>query len=103
MVPSSYYVLLSAFVFSVGLYGVLTRTNAVVILMCVELMLNAGNLNLIAFAAHHGGVAGIAGQTFALFVLAVAAAEVALGLGIFILVYRRHGTVDVRKPRLMRW
>ncbi|MGK2230002.1 MAG: NADH:ubiquinone oxidoreductase subunit K [Methanobacteriota archaeon] len=103
MLPSSYYVFLSAFVFSVGLYGVLTRTNAVVILMCVELMLNAGNLNLIAFAAHHGGVAGIAGQTFTLFVLAVAAAEVAVGLGIFILVYRRYGTVDVRKPRLMRW
>jgi len=100
MVPSSYYVLLSAFVFCVGLYGVLTRSNAVVILMCVELMLNAGNLNLIAFAAVHQDISG---QVFALFALAVAAAEVAVGLGILILVYREYGTVDVRKPRLMRW
>jgi NADH-quinone oxidoreductase subunit K len=100
MVPSSYYVLLSAFVFCVGLYGVLTRTNAIVILMCVELMLNAGNLNLVAFSAHLGEVAG---QVFVLFALAVAAAEVAVGLGVIILVYRQHGTVDVTKPRIMRW
>jgi NADH-quinone oxidoreductase subunit K len=100
MVPSSYYVLLSSFVFVVGLYGVLTRTNAVVILMCIELMLNAGNLNLVAFSAHVGDIAG---QVFVLFALAVAAAEVAVGLGIFILVYRQQGNVDVRKPRLMRW
>lgn len=100
MLPSSYYVALSAFVFCVGLYGVLTRSNAVVILMCVELMLNAGNLNLIAFSAHLGDVSG---QVFVLFALAVAAAEVAVGLGIFILMYREHGSVDIRKPRLMRW
>jgi len=100
MVPTSYYVLLSAFVFAVGIYGVLTRDNAVVILMCVELMLNAGNLNLIAFSASFGDVAG---QAFVLFALAVAAAEVAVGLGILLLVYREHGTVNIRKPSFMRW
>jgi NADH-quinone oxidoreductase subunit K len=100
MVPTSYYVLLSAFVFAVGMYGVLTRDNAVVILMCVELMLNAGNLNLVAFGVMFGDVAG---QAFVLFALAVAAAEVAVGLGIILLVYREHGTVDVRKPSFMRW
>lgn len=100
MVPTSYYVLLSAFVFAVGLYGVLTRENAVVILMCVELMLNAANINLIAFAAGFGDVVG---QAFVLFVLAVAAAEVAIGLGILLLMYREYGTVNIRKPRFMRW
>lgn len=100
MVPASYYVLLSAAVFAVGLYGVLTRSNAVVILMCVELMLNAANLNLVAFAAQFGDVTG---QVFTLFALSIAAAEVAVGLGIFILVYREYGTVDVTMPRGMRW
>jgi NADH:ubiquinone oxidoreductase subunit K len=100
VVPTSYYLLLSAFVFSVGLYGVLTRENAIVIVMCVELMLNAGNVNLIAFAAATGDVAG---QAFVLFALAVAAAEVAVGLGILLVLYRRYGTVNVKKPSFMRW
>ena len=100
MIPTSYYLLLSAFVFSVGLYGVLTRENAIVIVMCVELMLNAGNINLIAFAAATGDVAG---QAFVLFALAVAAAEVAVGLGILLVLYRRYGTVNVKKPSFMRW
>ncbi len=100
MVPPSYYVLLSALIFAIGLYGVLTRRNAVVILMCVELMLNAANLNIVAFAAYLGDVTG---QILVLFALAIAAAEVAVGLGIFILVYREYGTVDVTLPRGMRW
>lgn len=100
MVPASYYVLLSAVVFAIGLYGVLSRTNAIVVLMCIELMLNAANLNLVAFAAHFGDVTG---QVFALFALSIAAAEVAVGLGVFIVVYRRHGTLDVEVPRRMRW
>jgi NADH:ubiquinone oxidoreductase subunit K len=100
VIPTSYYLLLSAFVFSVGLYGVLTRENAIVIVMCVELMLNAGNVNLIAFAAATGDVAG---QAFVLFALAVAAAEVAVGLGILLVLYRRYGTVNVKKPSFMRW
>lgn len=100
MIPTSYYLLLSAFVFSVGLYGILTRENAIVIVMCVELMLNAGNVNLIAFAAATGDVAG---QAFVLFALAVAAAEVAVGLGILLVLYRGYGTVNVKKPSFMRW
>ncbi|XGI84254.1 NADH-quinone oxidoreductase subunit NuoK [Halorutilales archaeon Cl-col2-1] len=100
MVPSSYYVVLSAAVFSIGVYGVLTRTNAVVILMSVELMLNAGNLNLVAFSAQVGNLQG---QVFSLFVMALAAAEVAVGLGIFITMYREFGTVEVTKPSFMRW
>jgi len=100
MIPPSYYVLLSAAVFVVGLYGVLTRQNAIVILMSVELMLNAANINLVAFAAHLGDVAG---QVFTLFALSIAAAEVAIGLGIFIALYREYETVDVTKPSFMRW
>ncbi|MDY6780577.1 MAG: NADH-quinone oxidoreductase subunit NuoK [Halobacteria archaeon] len=100
MVPASYYVLLSAAVFSIGVYGVLTRTNAIVILMSVELMLNAGNINLVAFSSQLGDMSG---QVFALFSLTVAAAEVAVGLGIFIVMYRSFDTVDVTKPSVMRW
>ncbi|MFP4632675.1 MAG: NADH-quinone oxidoreductase subunit NuoK [Halobacteriales archaeon] len=100
MVPASHYLVLSSLVFAVGLYGVLTRENAVVVLICIELMLNAANLNLVALASQTGDVGG---QAFALFVLAVAAAEVAVGLGIFIALYRSHGSVDVTVPRRMRW
>ncbi|MDY6775083.1 MAG: NADH-quinone oxidoreductase subunit NuoK [Halobacteria archaeon] len=100
MVPSSYYIVLSAAVFCIGVYGVLTRTNAIVILMSVELMLNAGNLNLVAFSAQVGNLQG---QVFSLFVMALAAAEVAVGLGIFITMYREFGTVEVTKPSFMRW
>jgi len=100
MIPASYYVLLSSAVFVVGLYGVLTRENAVVILMSVELMLNAANINFVAFAAQLGDVAG---QAFTLFALSIAAAEVAIGLGIFIALYREYGEVNVTKPSFMRW
>jgi NADH-quinone oxidoreductase subunit K len=100
MVPASYYVLLSAAVFAIGAYGVLTRTNAIVILMSVELMLNAANINLVAFSAFLGDVSG---QVFTLFALAIAAAEVAVGLGIFIVLYRDFDSVDVTKPSVMRW
>ena len=100
MVPASYYVLLSAAVFAIGAYGVLTRTNAIVILMSVELMLNAANINLVAFSAYLGDISG---QVFTLFALAIAAAEVAVGLGIFIVLYRDFDSVDVTKPSVMRW
>ncbi|MDY7081445.1 MAG: NADH-quinone oxidoreductase subunit NuoK [Halobacteria archaeon] len=100
MVPASYYVVLSAAVFCIGLYGVLTRSNAIVILMSVELMLNAGNINLVAFSAQLGDIGG---QVFTLFTLAIAAAEVAVGLGIFIVMYRDFGSVSVKKPSFMRW
>ncbi|MFB6283718.1 MAG: NADH-quinone oxidoreductase subunit NuoK [Halobacteria archaeon] len=100
MVPTSYYVLLSAVVFSIGAYGVLTRTNAIVILMSVELMLNAANINLVAFSRHLGSIEG---QVMTLFSLSIAAAEVGIGLGIFIIMYREFNSVDITKPSFMRW
>lgn len=98
--PVEYYVVLSAALFCIGLFGILTRRNALMFLMSVEIMLNAGNLNLIAFAFYHGNLTG---QVFALFTMALAAAEVAIGLGIIILLYRNFGDVDVTVPSAMRW
>ena len=99
-VPVEYYLLLSAAVFCIGLFGVLTRKNALMFLMSVELMLNAANINLIAFAFYHGNLTG---QVFALFAMALAAAEVAVGLGIILVLYRNFRDVDVTVPSAMRW
>lgn len=99
-VPIEYYVLLSAAVFCIGLFGVLTRRNALVFLMSVELMLNAANINLVAFAFYHGNLTG---QTFALFVIALAAAEVAIGIGIILGLYRNFDDLDVTEATTMRW
>jgi len=99
-VPTTYYVVLSAAVFCAGLFGVLTRRNALMFLMSVELMLNAANINLVAFSFHHGNLTG---QTFALFTMALAAAEVAIGIGIIITLYRRFGDTDVTIARRMRF
>lgn len=95
-----YYVLLSAAVFCIGLFGILTRRNALMFLMSVELMLNAANINLVAFALLHGTLTG---QVFALFVMALAAAEVAIGIGIILSLRRTHGSVDVKQAASMRW
>ncbi|MFP9059268.1 NADH-quinone oxidoreductase subunit NuoK [Natrialbaceae archaeon A-chndr2] len=95
-----YYVLLSLALFCIGLFGVLTRRNALMFLMSVELMLNAANINLIAFAFYHGNLTG---QVFALFTMALAAAEVAVGLGIILVLYRNFRDVDVTVPSEMRW
>ncbi|MCL9817589.1 NADH-quinone oxidoreductase subunit NuoK [Natronocalculus amylovorans] len=100
MVPPEYYLLLSAAVFCIGLFGVLTRKNALYFLMSVELMLNAANINLIAFSLFWGNMTG---QTFALFVIALAAAEVAIGIGIILVLYRNFGTVSVTDATTMRW
>jgi NADH-quinone oxidoreductase subunit K len=94
------YLILSAFLFSAGVYGVLARKNAVLVLMSIELMLNAVNINLIAFSRYHGDTVG---QVFALFVIAVAAAEAAVGLGIIIAFYRNKETVNIDEMQLMRW
>ena len=99
-VPIEYYVILSLALFSIGLFGILTRRNALMFLMSVELMLNAANINLIAFAFYHGNVTG---QVFALFTMALAAAEVAVGLGIILVLYRNFSDVDVTVPSAMRW
>jgi len=86
------YLILSAFLFCTGIYGVLARKNAVLVLMSIELMLNAVNINLIAFSAFH---ANIAGGIFALFVITIAAAEVGVGLAIVLLIYRNEHTADL--------
>ncbi|ERH00632.1 MAG: NADH:ubiquinone oxidoreductase subunit 11 or 4L (chain K) [Halonotius sp. J07HN6] len=100
MVPVEYYLLLSSAVFCIGLYGVLTRRNALYFLMSVELMLNAANINLIAFSLMWGNLTG---QTFALFTIALAAAEVAVGIGIILVLYRNFGDIDVMDAATMRW
>jgi NADH-quinone oxidoreductase subunit K len=92
MVPLSWYLIFSAALFSIGLFGVLSRRNAVAILLGVELMLNSVNVNLAAFW-RYGNVADIAGQVFAIIVFAVAAAEVSVGLALVISVYRKRNTV----------
>ncbi len=100
MVPVEYYLLLSSAVFCIGLYGVLTRRNALYFLMSVELMLNAANINLIAFSFMWGNLTG---QVFALFTIALAAAEVAVGIGIILVLYRNFGDIDVMDAATMRW
>jgi len=92
MIPLSWFLMLSAALFCVGLYGVLARRNAVAILMGVELMLNAVNVNLVAFWRYLTPEV-IAGQAFAVIVFAVAAAEVAVGLALIISIYRRRSTI----------
>ena len=86
------FLILSAFLFCTGIYGVLARKNAVLVLMSVELMLNAVNLNLVAFSAFRTAVAG---QVFALFVTTIAAAEVGVGLAIVLLIYRNSHSADL--------
>jgi len=100
MVPIEYYLLLSAAVFCIGVFGILTRQNALLFLMSVELLLNAANINLVAFSRFHGNLTG---QTFSLFTLALAAAEVAIGIGIILVLYRNFADVDVTEATTMRW
>jgi NADH-quinone oxidoreductase subunit K len=91
-IPLNYYLLLSTMLFCTGVLGVLFRRNAIVIFMCIELMLNAVNLLLVAFSAYHGDSSG---QIFVFFIMAVAAAEVAVGLAILMMIYRNTNTVDI--------
>jgi len=88
------FLLLAAFLFCAGVYGVLARKNGVLVLMSIELILTAVNINLLAFGAFHNDVAG---QIFALFVIAVAAAEVGVGLAIVLLIYRNLNSIDLTK------
>lgn len=99
-VPIEFYLLLSAGMFCIGLFGVLTRRNAIMFLVSVELMLNAANINLIAFSFFYGNVTG---QVFALFTIGLAAAEVAVGIGIILVLVRNYGDVDVENATTMRW
>ena len=102
MIPLSWYLTLAAALFSIGLFGVLARRNAVAILLGVELMLNAVNINLVAFW-RYGDIAQMAGQVFAIIVFAVAAAEVSVGLALVISVYRRRNTVVAEELDLLKW
>lgn len=95
----NWFLVLSAFLFALGVYGVLARRNAVMLLMSVELMLNAANIMLVAFGVHTGNLTG---QIFALFVIALAAAEVGIGLAIVLLIYRNRVNVNVDEVDLMK-
>jgi len=102
MVPLENYLILSAIIFSLGVYGVLARRNAVLILMSVELMLNAVSLNFVAFAAYLDPDA-ILGAIFAVFIITVAAAEVGLALAIVIRLFRNRATSSVDEAAIMKW
>jgi NADH:ubiquinone oxidoreductase subunit K len=93
------FLMLSAVLFCMGVYGVLARKNGVLVLMSIELMLNAVNINLIAFGAFHHSVVG---QVFALFTIAVAAAEVGIGLAIVLVIFRNRASVDIDEVDLMK-
>jgi NADH:ubiquinone oxidoreductase subunit K len=95
----SWFVVLSAFIFCIGAAGVLLRRNPLVVLLCLELMLNAGNLALVAFARMHGNHDG---QIFALIVMVIAACEVVIGLGIIVAMYRRRLPIDVDEMSELR-
>jgi len=99
-VPVEFYLVLSGFVFLIGLVGVLVRKNIIIILLSIELMLNATNINFVAFSSHLGNLAG---QVFVFFALTVAAAEVAVGLAIIIALYRHHSSINVDDFRLLKW
>ena len=102
MIPLEYYLLLGLALFCVGAYGIITLRNGIRLLMCVELMLNGANVNLVAFSAY-APAGSPQGQVFALFSIAVAAAEAAVGLAIMIAIYRGFRTVNVDEVNLLRW
>ena len=97
-----HYLVLSAILFCIGLFGALTKRNAVIILMCIELMLNAVNITMVAFSRYIVPEL-LTGQVFAIFVIVVAAAEVAVGLAIILAIYRGLVGIDVSKINLMKW
>ena len=95
-----HFLILSAVLFAIGLYGALAKKNSVVILMCIEIMLNAVNIAMVAFS-HYADA--ISGQVFVIFIMVVAAAEVAVGLALIIAIFRRKKTLDAEKFDLMKW
>ncbi len=99
MVPVTWYLYLAAILFTIGLAGVLLKRNALIVMMSVELMLNAANLTVLAFARQAGNLSG---HVVAFFVIAVAAAEAAVGLAIIIAIYRTRGEIDVEQVRALR-
>ena len=102
MITADHLLVLSIMLFSIGVLGVLTRRNAIIIFMSIELMLNAANLNFVAFS-RLGKIPDLTGQTFATFIICVAAGEVAIGLAIIIALFRNKETVQVDELNLLRW
>ena len=100
LVPLNWYLFLSTFLFCIGVMGVLFRRNAIIILMCIELMLNSVNLLLVAFSAYSGNSDG---QVFVFFIMVVAAAEVAVGLALLISIYRNIGSTDIDILNKLKW
>ena len=99
-VPPVLFLILSAILFTLGVIGALTRRNAIIVLMCIEMMLNAVNLTFVTFSRFLQSLDGV---IFAFFVMAVAAAEAAVGLAIFVLLYRSRGTIKVDEINLLKW
>jgi len=99
-IPLYYYLVLSAALFSIGVLGVLTRRNAIIVFMCIELMLNSVNLTLVAFSAFLGNSTG---QILVFFVMAVAAAEAAVGLAIVVALFRNKQTVNIDEINILKW
>lgn len=98
----THYLILSSILFCIGLYGALSKRNAIIILMCIEIMLNAANISLVAFSRFITPQA-LTGQVFAIFVIVIAAAEASVGLAIIISVFRNHDTVESTDIDLMKW
>jgi NADH-quinone oxidoreductase subunit K len=99
-IPIEYYLILSAFMFIVGVTGVLTKRNAIIVFMSVELMLNSANLTMLTFASYMGSTVG---QLFVFFVMTVAAAEAAIGLAIIIAIFRNKLTVNIDEINILKW
>jgi NADH-quinone oxidoreductase subunit K len=99
-IPTTHFVILAALLFAVGAAGVLLRRSGISILLGIEIMLNAANLSLAAFARQHGQLDG---QVFVFFVMAVAAAEVVVGLALLVAIFRRIGSIDVDRLNALRW
>ncbi len=100
IVPLEHFIILSLILFSIGVIGVLLRRNMIVVFMSIELMLNAVNLMAVSFSAHKGDSAG---QVFVFFVMVVAAAEVALGLAILVMIYRNVKSIDINELKQLKW
>ena len=100
MITTTHYMVLSAALFTLGVVGVMVRRNVIIVLMSIELMLNAVNINMIAFSHQ---LQNVVGQVFAVFIIVVAAAEAAVGLGIILAFYRNKETVNIDEMSLMRW
>ncbi len=99
-VPLNHYLIFCAIIFSIGVVGVLTRRNVIILMMSIELMLNSVNLLLVVFSVFHGDAAG---QVFVFFVMALAAAEVAVGLAIMVMIYRNTRSIDVNTLNKLKW